>query len=275
MSRRETVRCRGAAGVVVVVVDAGAALVVPALDAVADGAAEVPPLEPPHAARATTTTEQTMVEEIRRSMAATVCRSAWKCAGMSSSLPLRFVLSAPSVEDLPAARAELALVGRSNVGKSSLLNALAGRKALANVSKTPGRTQLLNLFELEDGATVVDCPGYGYASAPAATRKRWQAMMEGYLLERENLEMIVVLVDGEIGPTKLDVQMLEWLRANTLPHSVVATKHDKVKASQRDKRKRELAAGCDLLPSDIVWVSAAKGTGIDRLQKLARMWLAL
>ena len=193
---------------------------------------------------------------------------------MGSSLPLRFVLSATSVDQLPEARAELALVGRSNVGKSSLLNALARRKALANVSKTPGRTQLLNLFELDDGTTVVDCPGYGYASAPAATRTTWQAMMEGYLLEREGLEMILVLVDGEIGPTKLDVQMLEWLRANTLSHTVVATKHDKVKASHRDKRKRELAAGCDLLPSDIVWVSAAKGTGVDRLQKLARLWLS-
>jgi GTP-binding protein len=192
---------------------------------------------------------------------------------VGSPLALRFVLSAPSVDQLPDARAELALVGRSNVGKSSLLNALAGRKALANVSKTPGRTQLLNLFELDDGTTVVDCPGYGYASAPAATRKRWQAMMEGYLLERENLVMILVLVDGEIGPTKLDVQMLVWLRANALPYTVVATKHDKVKASQRDKRKRELAAGCELLPSDIVWVSAAKGTGVDRLQTLARRWL--
>ena len=193
---------------------------------------------------------------------------------MAPPLPLRFVLSAPSVDDLPDARSEVALVGRSNVGKSSLLNALAGRKALANVSKTPGRTQLLNLFELDDGSTVVDCPGYGYASAPAKTRQGWQKMMEGYLLERENLSMILVLVDGEIGPTKLDVQMLEWLRANTLPHTIVATKHDKVRASSRDKRKRELAAACDLLPSDIVWVSAAKGTGIDRLQSLVRTWIA-
>ena len=100
-------------------------------------------------------------------------------------------------------------------------------------------------------------------------------MIERYLLEREPLTMILVLVDGEIGPTKLDVQMLEWLRANLRPHTVVATKHDKVKAALRDKRKKELAAGCQLEPSDIVWVSAAKGVGIDRLRGLVHLWLAL
>jgi GTP-binding protein len=161
------------------------------------------------------------------------------------------------------------------VGKSSLINALGNRKALAHVSKTPGRTRLLNLFEVGDEGTMVDCPGYGFASAPAALRRNWQGMIEGYLLERENLTMIVLLVDGEIGPTKLDVQMLAWLRGNALPQSVVATKHDKVKASQRENRKRDLAAACDLEPGDVVWVSAAKGTGIDRLRSLARLWLSL
>ena len=121
---------------------------------------------------------------------------------------------------------------------------------------------------------MVDCPGYGFASTSKAMRASWQVMIERYLLEREQLTMILVLVDGEIGPTKLDVQMLEWLRANLRPHTVIATKHDKVKASQRDKRKKELAAGCQLEPSDIVWVSAAKGVGIDRLRGLVHLWLA-
>jgi GTP-binding protein len=193
---------------------------------------------------------------------------------MSAPFQLQFVTSADHVDRLPASRAEVAFVGRSNVGKSSLLNALDNRKRLAHVSKTPGRTRLLNCFQLPDGATIVDCPGYGYASAPATMRAKWQRMMERYLLEREELVMILVLVDGEIGPTKLDVQMLDWLRANALPHTVVATKHDKVRSSSRDKRKRELAAGCDLEPSDVVWVSAAKGTGLDRLRGLVRLWLA-
>ena len=89
------------------------------------------------------------------------------------------------------------------------------------------------------------------------------------------LEMILVLVDGEIGPTPLDTQLLDWLGMHALPHAVVATKHDKVKASRREKRKRELAARCGLAPSDVVWTSAAKGVGIDRLRGLVRMWLGL
>jgi GTP-binding protein len=194
---------------------------------------------------------------------------------MSRPLQLEFILSAPDVGQLPPTRAEIAFVGRSNVGKSSLLNAIAGRKKLALVSNTPGRTQLLNCFRLQrTDATVVDCPGYGYANVSKTTRASWQPMIERYLLERERLQMILLLVDGEIGPTKSDLQMLDWLRANTLPHSVIATKLDKVKSSQRDKRKRELATACMLEPADVVWVSAAKDTGIPRLRELVRLWLA-
>lgn len=194
---------------------------------------------------------------------------------MSAPLDLTFVLSADSVDRLPDSPAEIAVVGRSNVGKSSLLNAVGRRKNLAHTSKTPGRTQLLNCFAVGEpgGPTVVDCPGYGYASVSKTTRAAWQGMIEDYLLEREQLTMILVLVDGEIGPTKLDVQMLGWLRENVLPHTVVATKHDKVKSSQRDKRKRDLAAACDLERGDVVWTSAAKNVGIDRLRDLTRLWL--
>jgi GTP-binding protein len=196
---------------------------------------------------------------------------------MSAPLDLRFVLSADGIDRLPPSPAEIAVVGRSNVGKSSLLNALANRKSLAHTSKSPGRTQLLNCFAVGEpgGPTVVDCPGYGYASVSKATRASWRGMIEGYLLGREQLTMVTALVDAEIGPTKLDVQMLGWLRENVVPHTVVATKHDKVRPSQREKRKRELALACDLDRSDIVWTSAAKGVGIDRLRDLCRLWLGL
>jgi GTP-binding protein len=193
---------------------------------------------------------------------------------MSPPLELRFVTSADRLERLPESPAEVAVVGRSNVGKSSLINALAKRDGLANTSKTPGRTQLLNCFALPAGETVVDCPGYGYAKVSKAQRAQMAAMIERYLTDREPLEMVMVLVDGEVGPTELDQSMLAWLRGESLPHQVVATKHDKVKAAQREKRKRQLAAGCDLDPGDVVWVSAHRNVGIDRLRDLVRLWLA-
>jgi GTP-binding protein len=190
---------------------------------------------------------------------------------VAAPLRLRFVTSADDLTRLPTSTAELAVAGRSNVGKSSLLNALSGGKQpVAKTSKTPGRTQLLNCFALEDGTTVVDLPGYGYAKVPANVRGRWQRMIEGYLTGRDALKMVLVLVDGEVGP-----RMLDWLRAEALPHTVIATKHDKVRPSRRQKRKTDLAAACDLEPSDVVWVSAAKNVNIDRLRQLCRDWLAL
>ena len=186
----------------------------------------------------------------------------------ASPLSIEFVTSAVDAKVLPTSPAEVAFVGRSNVGKSSLINALANRKQLARVSNTPGRTQLINMFALPNGGTLVDLPGYGYAAVPGRVKQGWQKMIEGYLLDREELVNVFVLVDGEIGPTKLDVQMLEWLRANGIPHTVVATKHDKVKSAKRQTRKKDLAAGCMLEPGDIVWVSASKGVGIDTLRSL-------
>jgi GTP-binding protein len=192
---------------------------------------------------------------------------------MSGPLQISFVTSAKDAATLPETPAEVAFVGRSNVGKSSLINALANHKQLARVSNTPGRTQLINLFRLPGGGAIVDLPGYGYAAVPGRIKQGWQKMIEGYLLRRASLVNVFVLVDGEIGPTKLDVQMLAWLRENGVPHTVVATKHDKVKSAKRDTRKRDLAAGCMLEPGDIVWVSATKGTGIDVLRSLVVSYL--
>ena len=189
-------------------------------------------------------------------------------------LQLTFVSSATRVDQLPDSPAEVAVVGRSNVGKSSLINALAHRKQLARVSNTPGRTQLINVFAADDGGTLVDLPGYGYAKVPGRIRQDWAPMIEGYLIDREPLVMVFVLVDGEIGPTPLDEQMLAWLRDQAIPHTVVATKMDKVKSSKKRTRKRDLAAGCDLDVGDIVWVSAAKDVNIDQLRGLVRGHLA-
>jgi GTP-binding protein len=198
---------------------------------------------------------------------------------------MAFLKSAPNTDDLPESPAEVAFAGRSNVGKSSLINALANQKRLAETSKTPGRTRLLNIFELDlpgqpsgrpankPRPTVVDLPGYGYAKVPAHMRAKWGPMIEEYLLERECLRCILVLVDGEIGPTESDVSMLDWVEHNELPFQIVATKHDKVKSAKRQKRKRELAEACGVDQKEVLWVSAAKGVNIDVLRSRILSWL--
>ncbi len=190
-------------------------------------------------------------------------------------LQLSFVASASKLTGLPESPAEVALVGRSNVGKSSLINALANRKQLARVSNTPGRTQLINLFRLPDGTSVVDLPGYGYAAVPTREKAKWGPMIEGYLLGRDTLQALLLLVDGEIGPTPLDLQMLDWVREHRITTLVVATKADKVKPSRLAGRRQQVAAACKLHEGDICWVSASKGTGIDVLRDRVRTLLAL
>ncbi len=193
-------------------------------------------------------------------------------------LDLRFSQSATNHRTLPELTTEIAFVGRSNVGKSTLINLIANRKRLAHTSKTPGRTQLLNLFVLNETPPArgfMDLPGYGYAAgASKKAQATWQRMIEDYLLERESLSMVVVLIDGLVGPTALDKGMLAWLRSHDLPHTVVATKHDKVKSSQRQKRKKELARGCDLEPGDVLWVSASSGLNVDTLRGRVLEWLS-
>lgn len=155
------------------------------------------------------------------------------------------------------------------MGKSSLINALANRNALAKVSKTPGATQLLNVYELEPEGSrrwLVDLPGFGYAKASKAAQQRWAAMIEAYLTERRQLGAVLLLVDGMIGPTDLDLQSLEWFEHIDLPVTIVATKHDRVKSSKRPGRKSALAEGCGVEPGEVRWVSSEKGTGIPELR---------
>jgi GTP-binding protein len=178
----------------------------------------------------------------------------------------RFVTSASDVKTLGICHAEVAFVGRSNVGKSSLLNALANQTQLARVSKTPGRTRLINVFVTGKDRWIVDLPGYGFATGPAKERATWEGMIGGYLTGRETLRMVFVLVDAEVGPTKLDLGMVEWLRNEGLPYRIVATKADQVKPSKALKQRKDVAAVLNLLPADIAWVSAAKGKGIPELR---------
>ena len=190
---------------------------------------------------------------------------------MAGPLVLRFVTSYPHARDMPDTKAEIALVGRSNVGKSSLLNALAQRKQLARTSKTPGATRLINAFEFGadgSGRWLVDLPGYGYAKASKAEQARWSSMAERYLARREPLRGVLHLIDGEIGPTRLDLQTVEWLDGLDLPVTYVATKADKVRPSRRGVRRVELASKLGADRGAVQWTSAAKGTGIAELRAL-------
>lgn len=188
---------------------------------------------------------------------------------MTSPLELRFLRSASDHGQLPQADFEMAIAGRSNVGKSSLINALANRNKLARTSKTPGATQLLNVYEYgseDSGQWLVDLPGYGYAKISKAKQAEMAAMINDYVIERESLAMMIVLIDANVGPTELDVQTIDWLRHIELEFFVVGTKVDKIKASKRGATQRKGADKLGIKSGDVSWVSSEKGTGITELR---------
>lgn len=175
----------------------------------------------------------------------------------------RFLVSATNPKGYPEhARIEVALAGRSNVGKSSLINALTGIRGLAHVGKRPGRTQTINFFALTDALCLVDLPGYGYAEVPERVRAAWGPMIEGYLSTRVQLRAVILLVDGRHGPTGDDLQMWKWLEHSGRERVALATKWDKVKRSQRLKRKKEME---EALASSVLPFSSITSEGKDAL----------
>lgn len=185
-----------------------------------------------------------------------------------------FVTSAVKAANYPAGGLpEVALAGRSNVGKSSLLNKLVNRKSLARTSNTPGRTRLINFFLVNGVFRLVDLPGYGYAKVSAGEREGWRKMVEEYLKNRENLKGVILLVDSRHPPTDQDKQMYDWLKHWMVPTAVVATKADKLSRSrllQSLKVIREtllLSGGDRLVP-----FSAETGLGREELLKIIAEW---
>jgi len=177
----------------------------------------------------------------------------------------KFVISETDPAKLPHYASEIAFVGRSNVGKSSLINALF-RKDLARTSSTPGRTRTINVFSASAEAALVDLPGYGFAKGPAAERAGWGDMIEGYLTQRPGLRMVFVLIDAKVGATELDKQMVVWLQGARLPWRGVATKADQVKSSQAPVNRRDSARSLGILPNELAWVSVNERLGIKELR---------
>jgi GTP-binding protein len=164
--------------------------------------------------------------------------------------------------------AEVCFVGRSNAGKSSLINALCQRKELAYVSQVPGKTRTINVYEVRLYRWIVDLPGYGYAAGSKSERAQLGPIIEGYLSSRENLRMVFVILDAVAGPSKLDIMMINWLIHREHPFSIIVNKIDKVGLSRLDVRKKEIAGQLASDASDIFWVSSKKKSGIDALQKM-------
>ena len=162
---------------------------------------------------------------------------------------------------------EIALAGRSNVGKSSLLNMLVNRKNIAKVSKTPGRTQLINFFKLGEEACLVDLPGYGFANVPVEVQRQWGPMIQGYLTRRENLAGLLLLLDVRRDPGKEDLMMLEWLQERQLPTLIVLTKIDKLSRNESFNRSHKIAKQLKLPFSCFIPTSSANGSGRDELRQ--------
>ncbi len=160
-------------------------------------------------------------------------------------------------------RPEIAFLGRSNVGKSSLLNSLLGRKGLARTSNTPGRTQSINYFLVNDAFYFVDLPGYGYAKVSKSMRADWGVMARDYLTERAELMLFIQLVDSRHLPTELDKQLNDWLIVNEKHHLVVATKADKLSSNQLSKQLAEIKR--ELPESKILTYSASTSKGRDEV----------
>ncbi|NVM57131.1 MAG: YihA family ribosome biogenesis GTP-binding protein [Desulfobacterales bacterium] len=180
----------------------------------------------------------------------------------------QFVTSAVKPSQYPSPnRPEVAFGGRSNVGKSSLINTLLGRKNLVKTSSTPGRTQTINFFLINDSFYFVDLPGYGYAKAPVEVRKKWGPMVEKYLNGRQNLCAVVVILDVRRMPNQADHDLLGWLAHYNIPEIVVLTKADKLKKNKQAQQRTLIAEELSKDPSSLILFSAATGLGKQQLWK--------
>jgi GTP-binding protein len=189
-----------------------------------------------------------------------------------------FEISVADTKTLPqAGGSEVAFAGRSNAGKSSAINTLAGHTRLAYVSKTPGRTQLINLFRLKNGAALVDLPGYGYADVPLAVRQQWQGLLEHYLTQRQALTGLVLIMDARRPLTELDRQMIGWFATTGKPIHCLLTKSDKLTRQEQGKTlaetRRLMSADFPGTPFTVQLFSSLKKTGMEEVEQVIGSWL--
>jgi GTP-binding protein len=187
-------------------------------------------------------------------------------------LSAEFVLSAKEPAHYPpAVFPEIAFAGRSNVGKSSLINTLLNRKKLARTSNTPGRTQEINFFRVNDRFAFIDLPGYGYAKVPESIRKQWGPMVETYLRERDTLRLVVLILDVRRDPSEEDLQLIHWLPFYQIPFRIVLTKTDKVSNNEFADRRRRIVEKIGFSPeTPLVVFSAKTGAGKESLWREIR-----
>ena len=178
---------------------------------------------------------------------------------------IKFVGSFETVKSLPNTHfAEYAFIGRSNVGKSSLINAVVGAP-IARTSNTPGRTQSLNLFNLDDRVMIVDLPGYGYARVSKVDAMRWLNRLEEYLLNRRQLKRLFILIDSRIGARDSDLDLMDFCDVNAIPYQIVYTKKDKKVREQKQLEIKHTDHGA-MVP-DVLYTSAEKKTGLDGIKE--------
>ncbi|MBD3787649.1 MAG: YihA family ribosome biogenesis GTP-binding protein [Sphingomonadales bacterium] len=186
--------------------------------------------------------------------------------------PVEFLKGVVAMSGLPPSdRVEICFAGRSNVGKSSLINALTNRKNLARASNTPGRTQELNFFTTQGGPYLVDLPGYGYAEAPVAVVRKWQELLKSYLSGRVNLRRVLVLIDARHGVKSVDDEILTLLDRSAVTFQAVLTKVDKISKSDREKVIEQVMRALAKHPAahpDLVVTSSEKGEGIETLRTI-------
>jgi len=186
-------------------------------------------------------------------------------------LSAEFVKSASKPSEYPkGGLPELAIAGKSNVGKSSLINALVNRKNLAKISSTPGRTQLINFFQINGNLSLVDLPGYGYAKVPLHIRQTWKPMVESYLQTREDIRLVILIIDARRGASAEDLNLLDWLDYHRIPSLIVLTKTDKLSQIERAQQKKNLSENPLLARRPFLFFSAVSAEGKDELWKIIR-----